>query len=100
MSGGEPVPGAWHLMRHHDPGASSSAVARIGTSSPACPVCRGSHGTRLVRSVEVTPFTYNPRVAPEEHRGASKYYPPVVPVLSPKSTGPISRSARWSFSVP
>jgi hypothetical protein len=99
MSGGEPVPGAWHLMPHNDHGA-TSAVARIGTSSPACPVCRGSHGTRLVRSVEVTPFPYAHRSSPPEQRGASKYYPPVVPVLSPKSTGPIGRSARWSFSLP
>ncbi|MCI4358246.1 MAG: hypothetical protein L3J95_00205 [Thermoplasmata archaeon] len=102
MSPPESLANGWKLLPKFDIEGESTHTGRSGHTdslSLPCPVCRKSHGARLVRSLVVSPITPPRETIPKEPRIDSRYYPPAVPVLSRQSKGPINLSARWSLSV-
>jgi hypothetical protein len=52
-----------------------------------------------VRTLVVSPISPPTNTLRGEPRIDSRYYPPAVPVLSRRSTGPINLSARWSLAI-
>ncbi|HEV2166205.1 MAG TPA: hypothetical protein VGS23_04405 [Thermoplasmata archaeon] len=102
MSAPEAHLNGWTLMPKFDfePHASHSIGAPHGEGLlTPCAVCRKPHGGRLVRSVVVSPIAPKAEKVGGEPRIDSRYYPPAVPVLSRRSSGPINRTARWSLAV-
>ncbi|HEV2519165.1 MAG TPA: hypothetical protein VGX00_00890 [Thermoplasmata archaeon] len=102
MSPPESFSKGWTLLPRFDVDGEAGHTERSPRGDPLampCPVCRKEHGARLVRNLVVSPVTPATQTIGGAPKIDSRYYPPAVPVLSKRSSGPISLSARWSLSV-
>ncbi|MCI4349332.1 MAG: hypothetical protein L3J93_03830 [Thermoplasmata archaeon] len=64
-----------------------------------CPTCQKVHGTHLVRYLSISSARASEAPGAAERLVASKYYPPVVPVLATEANREGVIAGRWSVAV-